>query len=168
MSPTSWAPCRYGSRDRQADRRSLRFLRTKKSKDDRTNAILPQVFPNREYAKSTFGQTCPNLEINLEKTKIMTFNTQLQQTPRQSNHTWSFTSQYLPQDHLQKTTTLKVVDSFKYLGVPIDKDLSICTLHTLILYILYWITSRKQTGNYTAYYEISNLIVSFIVPITPP
>ena len=35
-------------------------------------------------------------------------------------------------DHPQKTTTLKVVDSFKYLGVPIDKDLTMGPLHILI------------------------------------
>jgi hypothetical protein len=37
-----------------------------------------------------------------------------------------------PRDHPQKTTTLKVVDSFKYLGVSIDKDLAMGPLHTLI------------------------------------
>ena len=67
------------------------------------------------------------VEINLEKTKIMIFNSRVQQTSRQPSHTWSITAQYLPRDHPQKTTTLKVVDSFKYLGVPIDKDLTMGT-----------------------------------------
>ena len=72
------------------------------------------------------------VEINLEKTKIMIFNSRLQQNPNQQSHSWSITAQYLPRDHPQKTTTLKVVDSFKYLGVPIDKDLTMGPLHTLI------------------------------------
>jgi hypothetical protein len=72
------------------------------------------------------------VEINLEKTKIMIFNSRLQQTPKQPSHTWSITAQYLPRDHPQKTTTLKVVDSFKYLGVPIDSDLFMGPLHTII------------------------------------
>jgi hypothetical protein len=71
------------------------------------------------------------VEINIDKTKIMTFNTHLQPVQRQPHHTWSITSQFLPYDHPHKTTTLKVVDSFKYLGVPIDKDLFMSTLHTL-------------------------------------
>ena len=62
----------------------------------------------------------------------MIFNSRVQQTPKQPGHTWSITAQYLPRDHPQKTTTLKVVDSFKYLGVPIDKDLTMGPLHTLI------------------------------------
>jgi hypothetical protein len=36
------------------------------------------------------------VEINLEKTKIMIFNSRLQQTPKQPSHTWSITVQYLP------------------------------------------------------------------------
>ena len=63
----------------------------------------------------------------------MIFNLRLQQTSRQPSHTWSITAQYLPLEHPQKTTTLKVVDAFKYLGVPLDKDLAMGTLHTLIL-----------------------------------
>jgi hypothetical protein len=47
----------------------------------------------------------------------MILNSRLQQTSKQPSHTWSITAQYLPRDHPQKTTTLKVVDSFKYLGV---------------------------------------------------
>ncbi|MFN9899448.1 MAG: reverse transcriptase domain-containing protein, partial [bacterium] len=54
------------------------------------------------------------VEINLEKTKIMIFNSRLQQTHNHPSHSWSITAQYLPRDHPQKTTTLKVVDSFKY------------------------------------------------------
>ncbi len=73
------------------------------------------------------------VEIIFEKTKIMIFNLRLQQTSRQPSHTWSITAQYLPLEHPQKTTTLKVVDAFKYLGVPLDKDLAMGTLHTLIL-----------------------------------
>jgi hypothetical protein len=73
------------------------------------------------------------VEINIDKTKIMTFNTHLHPAHRQSSHTWSITFHFLPHDHPQKSAILKVVDSFKYLGVPIDKDLSMSTLHTLIL-----------------------------------
>jgi hypothetical protein len=73
------------------------------------------------------------IEINIDKTKIMTFNTHLHLAQRESSHTWSITFHFLPHDHPQKTAILKVVDSFKYLGVPIDKDLSMCTLHTQIL-----------------------------------
>jgi hypothetical protein len=63
----------------------------------------------------------------------MTFNTHLHPAQRESSHTWSITFHFLPHDHPQKTAILKVVDSFKYLGVPIDKDLPMCTLHTQIL-----------------------------------
>jgi hypothetical protein len=73
------------------------------------------------------------IEINIDKTKIMTFNTHLHPAQRESSHTWFITFHFLPHDHPQKTAILKVVDSFKYLGVPIDKDLSMCTLHTQIL-----------------------------------
>ena len=50
------------------------------------------------------------VEINLEKTKIMIFNSRLQQTHNQPSHSWSITAHYLPRDHPQKTTTLKEVD----------------------------------------------------------
>jgi hypothetical protein len=73
------------------------------------------------------------VEINIDKTKIMTFYTHLHPAQRESSHTWSITFQFLPHDHPQKTAILKVADSFKYLGVPIDKDLSMCTHHTQIL-----------------------------------
>jgi hypothetical protein len=63
----------------------------------------------------------------------MTFNTHVQPAQKEPSHTWSITFQFLPHDHPQKTAILKVVDSFKYPGVPIDKDLSMCTLHTQIL-----------------------------------
>ncbi len=47
---------------------SLRFFRTKKSKDDRTNAIfliLPQVLPNRIVVISVISQQCDHLWIFL-------------------------------------------------------------------------------------------------------
>jgi hypothetical protein len=73
------------------------------------------------------------VEINIDKTKIMTFYTHLNPDRSQDNHTWSVTSNFLPPDHPHKTMPLKKVDSFRYLGIPIYKDLTMSTLHTLIL-----------------------------------
>ena len=74
------------------------------------------------------------VESDTRKTKIMTINTHLDPDQRPAHNTWSIiTFQFLPPDHQHKTLPLKVVDSFKYLGIPIDKDLSMSTLHTLIL-----------------------------------
>jgi ankyrin repeat protein len=47
-------------------------------------------------------------------------------------------------DHSQKTAILKGVDSFKYLGVPIDKDLSMSTLHAQILDIIQKANGKLQ------------------------
>jgi hypothetical protein len=47
------------------------------------------------------------VEINLEKTKIMIFNSRVQQTSRQPSHTWSITAQYLPRDPPKRQQLLK-------------------------------------------------------------
>ena len=47
------------------------------------------------------------VEINLENTKIMIFNSRLQQTSRQPSHTWSITAQYLPRDPPKRQQLLK-------------------------------------------------------------
>jgi hypothetical protein len=74
------------------------------------------------------------VESNTRKTKIMTINTHLDPDQRPAHNTWSIiTFQFLPPDHQHKTLPLKVVDSFKYLGIPIDKELTMSSLHTLTL-----------------------------------
>jgi len=118
------SPYTAGNIDKEALINTLHVLSTQSKSPRELQAMLNTCQSWREKSR---------VEINLEKTKIMTFNAQLQQTSRQPSRTWSITAQYLPQDHPQKITILKVVDSFKYLGVPLDKDLFIGTLHTLIL-----------------------------------
>jgi len=69
------------------------------------------------------------VEINIDKTKIMKFNTpQPRSELRPQYLVYQF--KFLPPDHPNKTRQLKVVDSFKYFGIPIDNDLTMSTLAT--------------------------------------
>jgi hypothetical protein len=66
-------------------------------------------------------------EINIDKTKIMKFNTpQPRSELRPQYLVYQFN--FPPPDHPNKTRQLKVVDSFKYFGIPIDNDLTVSTL----------------------------------------
>jgi hypothetical protein len=64
------------------------------------------------------------VEINIDKTKIMTFNKHLNPDQSQDNYTWFITSNILPVGHPHQTMPHKKVESFKYLVIPIDKDLT--------------------------------------------
>jgi hypothetical protein len=64
------------------------------------------------------------VEINLEKTKIMIFNSRLQQTPNPPSHTWSITAQYAP-SRIRNTTTAVLPDETTHLlALSADKDTS--------------------------------------------
>ena len=64
------------------------------------------------------------IEINVDKTKVMTFNPHLAPDHWRSYNSWSINSSFLPPDHIHKTRYLQTVDYFKYLGIPLDQSLT--------------------------------------------